>query len=80
MVELGGPEKNAQIGTVPRIVRAISLRGSRSEPVLVASTMSLVVVATGAAAALVPHARAGRVDWRVGLTFGGLGAATVEID
>jgi uncharacterized membrane protein YfcA len=43
-------------------------------PFLEASTMSLVVVGTGAAAALVPHQRAGRVDWRVGLTFGALGA------
>jgi len=44
------------------------------EPVLVASTMSLVIVGTGAAAALVPHHRAGRIDWNVGLTFGALGA------
>lgn len=43
------------------------------EPVLVASTMSLVIVGTGAAAALVPHHRAGRIDWNVGLTFGALG-------
>ncbi len=45
------------------------------EPVLVASTMSLVIVGTGAAAALVPHHRAGRIDWKVGLTFGALGSA-----
>ena len=44
------------------------------EPVLVASTMSLVIVGTGAAAALVPHHRAGRIDWNVGLTFGALGS------
>ena len=44
------------------------------EPVLVASTMSLVIVGTGAAAALVPHHRAGRIDWHVGLTFGALGS------
>lgn len=44
------------------------------EPVLVASTMSLVIVGTGAAAALVPHHRAGRIDWHVGLTFGVLGS------
>ena len=45
------------------------------EPVLVASTMSLVLVGTGAAAALVPHHRAARIDWKVGLTFGALGSA-----
>lgn len=39
-----------------------------------ASTTSLVVVAVGAAAALVPHARAGRVDWRAGITFGLVGS------
>jgi uncharacterized membrane protein YfcA len=44
------------------------------EPVLVASTMSLVIVGAGAAAALVPHHRAGRIDWHVGLTFGALGS------
>jgi uncharacterized membrane protein YfcA len=43
-------------------------------PFLQASTISLVVVGTGAAAALVPHHRARRVDWPVGLTFGALGA------
>ena len=40
-----------------------------------ASTTSLVVVAIGAAAGLIPHAIAGRVDWRIGLTFGALGTA-----
>ena len=38
-----------------------------------ASTLSLIVVGLGAAAGLVPHARAGRVDWRTGLTVGALG-------
>jgi uncharacterized membrane protein YfcA len=33
-----------------------------------------VIVGAGAAAALVPHHRAKRVDWKVGLTFGALGA------
>ena len=49
------------------------------EPVLVASTMSLVIVGTGAAAAMVPHHRAGRVDWNVGLTFGALGSVGAVI-
>jgi uncharacterized membrane protein YfcA len=40
-----------------------------------ATTASLVVVAIGALAGLVPHARAGRVDWATGLTFGVLGSA-----
>lgn len=39
-----------------------------------ATTASLVVVAIGAIAGLVPHARAGRVDWRTGLLFGALGS------
>lgn len=42
-------------------------------PVDEASTASLVVVAIGAAAGLIPHAIAGNVDWRVGATFGALG-------
>jgi uncharacterized membrane protein YfcA len=49
------------------------------EPVLVASTMSLVIVGTGAAAAMVPHHRAGRIDWNVGLTFGALGSVGAVI-
>jgi uncharacterized membrane protein YfcA len=36
-----------------------------------AIAMSLVVVGMTSTAALVPHARAGRVDWRLALTFGG---------
>lgn len=40
-----------------------------------ATTTSLIVVAIGAAAGLIPHALAGRVDWRAGLTFGVLGTA-----
>jgi uncharacterized membrane protein YfcA len=53
---------------------AVPLLVAAGEPVLSASTMSLVIVGIGAAAALVPHSRAGRVDWPVGLTFGALGA------
>jgi uncharacterized membrane protein YfcA len=55
-------------------VLAVPLLVAIGLPFLTASTMSLVVVGTGAAAALVPHHRARRVDWRVGLTFGALGA------
>lgn len=44
-------------------------------PVDEASTTSLVVVAIGAAAGLVPHAIAGRVAWRTGALFGVLGGA-----
>lgn len=43
------------------------------QPVDQATTTSLVVVALGAAAGLVPHAVAGRVDWRGGLLFALLG-------
>lgn len=56
-------------------VLAVPLLVAIGEPVLVASTMSLVIVGAGSAAALVPHQRAGRVDWSVGLTFGVLGSA-----
>lgn len=42
-------------------------------PVDEASTTSLVVVAIGATAGLIPHAVAGRVAWRTGLLFGVLG-------
>ena len=42
-------------------------------PVDEASTTSLLVVAVGATAGLIPHAIAGRVAWRVGLLFGALG-------
>lgn len=38
-----------------------------------ASTTSLLVVAAGAIAGLVPHAAAGRVQWREGAVFGLLG-------
>jgi uncharacterized membrane protein YfcA len=55
-------------------VLAVPLLVAVGLPFLQASTMSLVVVGTGAAAALVPHHRARRVDWPVGLTFGALGA------
>ncbi len=44
-------------------------------PVDEASTTSLLVVAIGATAGLIPHAIAGRVAWRVGLLFGALGTA-----
>ena len=56
-------------------ILAVPLLVALGEPVLVASTMSLVIVGVGAAAALVPHHRAGRIDWNVGLTFGALGSA-----
>jgi uncharacterized membrane protein YfcA len=58
---------------------AVPLLVALGQPVAVASTMSLVVVATGSAAALVPHHRAGRVDWHVGLTFGALGAVGAAV-
>jgi uncharacterized membrane protein YfcA len=55
-------------------ILAVPLIVALGEPVLVASTMSLVIVGTGAAAALGPHHRARRVDWPVGFTFGALGS------
>jgi uncharacterized membrane protein YfcA len=56
-------------------ILAVPVLVALGEPVLVASSMSLVIVGAGAAAALVPHHRAGRVDGNVGLTFGALGSA-----
>ena len=55
-------------------ILAVPLLVAAGQPFLVASSQSLVIVGAGAAAALVPHHRARRVDWKVGLTFGGLGA------
>ena len=55
-------------------ILAVPLLVAAGQSFLVASSQSLVIVGAGAAAALVPHHRARRVDWRVGLTFGGLGA------
>jgi uncharacterized membrane protein YfcA len=55
-------------------ILAVPLLVAVGQPFLVASSQSLVIVGAGAAAALVPHHRARRVDWRVGLTFGALGA------
>lgn len=55
-------------------ILAVPLLIAVGEPFLVASSQSLVIVAAGATAALVPHHRAKRVEWRVGLTFGALGA------
>lgn len=60
-------------------VLAVPILVALGLPFLEASTMSLVVVGTGAAAALVPHQRAGRVDWRVGLAFGALGAVGAAV-
>ena len=51
-------------------ILAVPILVAIGQPVLEASTMSLVVVGTGAAAALVPHHRARRVDWPVGLPSG----------
>ena len=55
-------------------ILAVPLLIAAGQPFLVASSQSLVIVGAGAAAALVPHHRARRVDWRVGLTFGAVGA------
>ena len=55
-------------------ILAVPLLVAAGQPFLVASSQSLVIVGAGAAAALVPHHRARRVDWKVGLTFGALGA------
>jgi uncharacterized membrane protein YfcA len=54
---------------VPVLVYAVGLAPKA------AITTSLLVVGLTSAAALVPHARAGRVAWRTGLVFGAAGMA-----
>ncbi len=54
-------------------ILAVPLLIALGEPVAVAATTSLVVVISGSVAALVLHHQAGRVDWRIGLSFGALG-------
>lgn len=55
-------------------ILAVPLLIAAGQPFLVASSQSLLIVGAGAVAALVPHHRARRVEWRVGATFGALGA------
>jgi uncharacterized membrane protein YfcA len=63
---LGG---GGSILTVPVL---IYLAGQQPRPAI---AMSLFVVAVTSAVALVPHVRAGRVQWRTGFTFGTAGLA-----
>jgi uncharacterized membrane protein YfcA len=63
---LGG---GGSILTVPVLVY---LAGISAKPAI---AMSLFVVGVTAAVSLIPHARAGRVQWRIGLLFGVAGMA-----
>lgn len=54
-------------------ILAIPLLIAAGVPADEAGTMSLVVVGIGAIGGLIPHARAGRVSWAEGATFGALG-------
>ena len=54
-------------------ILAIPLLVAAGLPADEAGTTSLIVVAIGALGGLVPHARAGRVAWAQGATFGALG-------
>lgn len=56
-------------------ILAIPLLVAAGVPTDEAGTTSLVVVGIGAIGGLIPHARAGRVDWREGAVFGALGIA-----
>lgn len=56
-------------------ILAIPLLVLAGVPADEAATTALVVVGIGAIGGLIPHARAGRVDWRDGITFGALGIA-----
>lgn len=55
-------------------ILAVPLLIAAGQPFIVASSQSLLIVGAGAIAALVPHHRAKRVEWKVGFTFGALGA------
>lgn len=63
-VSLGLLGGGGSILTVPLLVYVLGL------PAHEAIAMSLLVVGTTSAAALIPHALAGRVRWRTGLVFG----------
>ena len=54
-------------------ILAIPLLVAAGLPADEAGTTSLIVVAIGALGGLIPHARAGRVAWAQGATFGALG-------
>lgn len=66
-VSLGLLGGGGSILTVPILVYALDVEPKS------AIAMSLFVVGITSAAALVPHARAGRVDFRTGLVFGAAG-------
>ena len=70
---LGALGGGGSVLTVPALVYLLG------ESVHSATTASLVIVGSTAAAALVGHARAGRVRWRAGLAFGaaGVGASVL---
>lgn len=54
-------------------ILAIPLLVAAGVPTDEAGTTSLVVVGIGAIGGLIPHARAGRVDWVEGMLFGAIG-------
>jgi len=54
-------------------ILAIPLLVAAGVPTDEAGTTSLVVVGIGAIGGLIPHARAGRVDWKQGFIFSALG-------
>ncbi len=68
-LSLGALGGGGSILTVPALVYALG------ETARTATTGSLVIVGITAAAASVGHARAGRVRWRAGLSFGAAGVA-----
>jgi uncharacterized membrane protein YfcA len=63
-VSLGMLGGGGSILTVPLLLYVFKLDAK------VAIAMSLLVVGTTSVAALIPHARAGRVQWRIGAIFG----------
>ena len=66
-LSLGALGGGGSILAVPVLVYALALDPQS------ATTASLVIVGVTAITAAISHARAGRVDWRAALAFGGLG-------
>lgn len=67
---LGG---GGSILAVPILLELVDLPGEHPEKVAIA--MSVLLVGTTSLLAAVGHARAGNVDWRTGIIFGGFGMA-----
>ncbi|CAN5219178.1 sulfite exporter TauE/SafE family protein [soil metagenome] len=70
---LGGLGGGGSLLTVPVLVYPLG------QDVQTATTAALIIVGVAALAGMVGHARCGQVRWRIGLTFGVLGAGTAVL-